>query len=156
MHVGILCRRSLSVSALAFLFNPCSSSSYTTAIYYIYVVSITKRAHALTFKIAKYSFAGYFMLYFRQSKKNVTWFNLYKGLINIETKTTVFWNFARTKLVPNQLMYSNSTKTHGYLAKLFRISNIYHSDIHCMYMPLYLYIQNINDKIKKKSVPKWC
>lgn len=69
MHVGILCRRSLSVSALAFLFNPCSSSSYTTGIYYIYVVSITKRAHALTFKIAKYSFAGYFMLYFRQSKK---------------------------------------------------------------------------------------
>lgn len=104
MHVGILCRRSLSVSALTFLFNPCSSSSYTTGIYYIYVVSITKRAHALTFKIAKYSFAGYFMLYFRQSKKkNVTWFNLYKGLINIETKTTVFWNFARTKLVPNQL-----------------------------------------------------
>lgn len=48
-------------------------------------------------------------------------------------------------------MYSNSTKTHGYLAKLFRISNIYHSDIHCMYMPLYLYIQNINDKIKKKK-----
>lgn len=48
-------------------------------------------------------------------------------------------------------MYSNSTKTHGYLAKLFRISNIYHSDIHCMYMPLYLYIQNINDKIKKKA-----
>lgn len=51
-------------------------------------------------------------------------------------------------------MYSNSTKTHGYLAKLFRISNIYHSDIHCMYMPLYLYIQNINDKIKKKKRTK--
>lgn len=47
-------------------------------------------------------------------------------------------------------MYSNSTKTHGYLAKLFRISNIYHSDIHCMYMP----IQNINDKIKKKKSTK--
>lgn len=109
MHVGILCRRSLSVSALTFLFNPCSSSSYTTGIYYIYVVSITKRAHALTFKIAKYSFAGYFMLYFRQSKKNVTWFNLYKGLINIETKTTVSWNNQTcSKLTHVQQLNKNS------------------------------------------------